>query len=240
MESYEYANGRKNYCSISGIRNQKQNKACEDVILIDETPTIRFYGLADGQSGKMYCREGGMACLKRLFRYLSERGIPGIRQYEYIDEIQYEIMKLLRQTIAQLAQEKQVPKDMFASTLGVFAYEVQTGDYLSVHLGDGCIIGSKRNDGIIIISPPDNGMTLNYTWLTTSRDAMRHLRMGFGNIGNYERILLITDGASSIAFGKNIPGDVQDMLINDSDEAIVNFIRESNPEDDASCILVDI
>lgn len=238
----EYVNNPDNtstLLSVPGCRNRERKAKCEDTALFEETGTLKFFGLADGQTGKAHCREGGLEALRAVFRYIAEKGITQMMQYEHVDEIQYEIIKLVRKSITELATAEHAEKSEFASTLVVFAYDTQTGNSISVHLGDGGIIGNKTGGEIRMISSPENGLTANYTWLTTSREALMHLRIGFGSIREYKRILLITDGASAIARGKNLTERAKGIIGNGSREDIAAFLEESNPVDDASCIVMD-
>ena len=182
---------------------------------------------------------GGEKVLERVFEYLSQREIAEIRTCEYIDEIQYEIIKCVRETIADLAKWNEVEKSECASTLVIFAYDKSTGEYISIHLGDGGIIGEKNNEEICMISSPENGMMANYTWLTTSENAFQHLRIGFGNVKNYKRILLVTDGATVVAKGKYISTTAENMIKDKTGEELLAYIEESAPIDDASCIVID-
>ena len=162
--------------STIGKNNMERDAECEDVIFIDETPEIKFWGLADGQTGKKYCREGGKEVLEAVFHFISDKGITQMSQYEHIDELQYELIRVVRETISKMASNKQVEKAEYASTLVVLAYDTYTGNYAIIHLGDGSIIGRKKDGGISMLSSPENGLTTGYTWLTTSQEALLHLR----------------------------------------------------------------
>ena len=225
--------------TVPGTSNRDKMKESEDVVIIDETSTIRFFGLADGQSGKGYCREGGNAVLRAVFQYVADKGISQMLHREHIDELQYEIIRIVRDTIASLANDTNTQNGEFASTIVILAYDAITEDYVSIHLGDGCIIGRKSNGEISLISPPENGLTANYTWLTTSKGALHHLRITFGKMNAYKRLLLITDGATMIARGRNLSERAKGIIKNGQQEEIVSLLNESNPVDDASCIVID-
>ncbi len=138
-----------------------------------------------------------------------------------------------------LAADQKAAKEEFASTIVAFAWDTRTGDYLIIHLGDGAIIGIQKEGELKMLSSPENGLTTNQTWLTTSRDALIHLRLCFGQISSYDRIIMFTDGADVLARGKNIPSGSSQLMGNGKREDIAAFVSESNPMDDASCIVVD-
>ena len=85
---------------------------------------------------------------------------------------------------------------------------------MTIHLGDGGILGKRSDGSLNLISAPENGITSKYTWLTTSEGALLHLRIGFGQISNYNQVVMFTDGA-------------EEMICN------------SRPSDDATFISID-
>lgn len=226
-------------CSKTGKNNLERGAECEDVIYIDKTSKIKFFGIADGQSRKKYCREGGKEVLKAVFGFIARKGIDRMTQYEHMDELQYELIRVIRDTVSELASNNGAEKSEFASTLVVLAYDIHTGNYMIVHLGDGSIIGRKKDGDISMISSPENGLTTNYTWLTTSQEALYHLRIGFGNINNYSRIIMITDGAIMYAHGRNISERAKILIESGNREDLISFLDNSDPSDDASCIIID-
>mgnify|MGYP002557050328 FL=1 len=225
--------------SKTGKNNMERDAECEDVIFIDETPEIKFWGIADGQTRKKYCREGGKKVLEAVFHFISDKGITQMTRYEHVDELQYELIRVVRETISKMALNEKVEKTEYASTLVVLACDTHTGNYTIIHLGDGSIIGRKKDGSISMLSSPENGLTTSYTWLTTSKEALLHLRIGFGCIQDYKRIVMITDGATVLARGKNISEKTQNMIVRGSRDDIVTSLAESNPTDDASCIIID-
>lgn len=228
------------YKTIIGTRNLDKGNENEDVVFIDESSDLLFYGLADGQSGKNHCRKGGVETLKTVFQYLRQEGIDCLINREHIDEIQYEVIHLIRKTIEELASKENTDRAEFASTLVVFAYDKQTNNFIVLHLGDGGVIGvRKQNEELTIVGPPDNGITANYTWLTTSPSALSHLRVYFGNINKFSRIVLFTDGAREICHGKNIPMQAQLVCKSRIAKSIIDYMQDSYHEDDASCIVID-
>lgn len=226
-------------CSVIGKNNVEKSAECEDVIYIDNSSEIEFFGLADGQTGKKNCREGGKEVLKAMFRYIKNKGLGEMIQFEHVDELRYELNKVIRDTISELASAEGEEIAEYASTLVIFAYTIQTGNYVIIHLGDGSIIGQKKGGDINMLSSPENGLTRNYTWLTTSQEAFCHLRIAFGNIKFYSRILLMSDGASIYVYGRNIMDRAKKMIQRNKSEDIVSCLKNSNPVDDASCIVID-
>jgi hypothetical protein len=224
----------------TGLTHQKGMLPCEDITVVREQTDLLFYGLADGQSGKTHCRQGGEAVLNAVADYLAQRGIHTLSQYEHKDEIQYEIIRIVRETLSGLAAANRAETAEFSSTLLAFGITPETGEYMTVHLGDGGIVGRRADGTLTFLSAPENGITSRYTWLTTSEEALLHLRIGFGSIAHYTRVILLTDGADAVCRGTNLTAEARRILGEEDDASrIPELIRNSRPLDDASCIVVD-
>ncbi|MCD8005942.1 MAG: protein phosphatase 2C domain-containing protein [Oscillospiraceae bacterium] len=224
----------------TGFAHMKENRECEDVCAISEQNNMLFYGLADGQSGKKYCRIGGEAVLSEIARYIAERGVQCLSQYEYVDEIQYEIIKAVRKRLELLAADSSSEITEYSSTLLALVIDPETDDYIVIHLGDGGIIGDGIDGSIKLVSAPENGITSKYTWLTTSERALLHLRISFGKMSNYKRMIMFTDGADAIAHGANISMAMRKLLKERGDTCqIAHIVERSEPVDDASFIVID-
>lgn len=226
----------------AGTVHLEQNAASEDAALCLETPALHFYGLADGQSGQPYSRLGGKLVLRTLANLILRQGIAALRAYPYQDELQYQCIRAIRQSLTACAAQYATELAAFSSTLVLFAYTPDTGEYLLMHLGDGGILGVQTHPPRLhLLSAPENGITARYTWLTTSQNALSHLRIRFGTLAREQtRVLLFTDGVSALCHGKNIPFAAQQLLLaNPTPQQIATWIQESRPRDDASCMIVD-
>ena len=225
---------------VTGSIHEKMGAACEDVALIRETPDLRFFGLADGQGGQSHCVFGGQETLRQTAAML--RAVPPglLAKYRYTDALRFALIRRFRERIALYARLYGVPESRFASTLVSFAVDPQTGDYVIVHLGDGCILGILQSGEIRMLSTPDNGLTRQETWLTTSEQALAHLRLKYGNVRGYRRILLLSDGAECLCKGRNISPWARHNLPGLEPKRILEHMRRSVPADDASCVVIDI
>lgn len=239
MNRVKYIEQRSMVYSAAGQDHADKCAKCEDITYLAETSEFRFYGLADGQSGKLRCRQGGKAVLAAVFRFVESTGIAQLTRYEYVDELRYKLISMIRSTIDRLAAADGIDRAEYASTLVAFAYDIRIGQYVMIHLGDGGIIGKTDSGEIRMLSSPENGLTTRYTWLTTSQDALFHLRIGFGCVQSYSRIMMITDGATVFAYGKNIPEKARRLICDGSRRDIVSCLAQSDPADDASCIVID-
>ncbi|MBQ4437494.1 protein phosphatase 2C domain-containing protein [bacterium] len=91
----------------------------------------------------------------------------------------------------------------------------QEGDWLSIHIGDGGIVGRTLNldqnldqkQNLFLISGPENGEFASTTWFITNDDALERIRINF-NKSDSERIdsaLLFSDGPEGCLLKANKP-----------------------------------
>lgn len=230
-----------NCFSQTGQHHIADKLPCEDVYITRYEGPFHFFGLADGQSGKRFCAIGGKEILAAIAQYIKDKTIPQLSHYEYIDELQYELIRVIRNTLSKLSEEHHADLSEFSSTIIAVAVDANTNDYLIIHLGDGSVVGINGENSTIMLSAPDNGITSKYTWLTTSTDAMKHLRIYKGSIENLKRIVLLTDGATMLCRGRNVAKKAEHILCDlDAPDNISKEIRQGDPLDDASCVVVDL
>lgn len=224
----------------TGFQNRSMGKPCEDVIFTRETPELCFWGLADGQSGARYGAQGGQACLKALETLLRETGLGGLLDHPFPDELPCKLMKTIRGSILSLCRTQGGEFRDYASTVLAMAMAPATGRYALAHLGDGCAVGIGKDGALTMLSAPENGpVSVHHTWLTTSDNAVAHLRLRFGCFSENARVILMTDGVKQLSRGKNIPRQAKEKLTHGSLADIAAYLRESDPLDDASCIVLD-
>lgn len=212
----------------------------EDVIQKKGYGGTMIYGLADGQSGRKYCVKGGEEILKAVMRYVGKNPVAFLTQRQYADEISYEIMKIIRETLDRLSEEYETDKNEFSSTLLLAALDLDTGEYMVIHLGDGCVVGLTKEDEIRMVSAPDNGITTKYTWVTASENALKHLRVGFGDLNNYKRLFILSDGMECICQGKRITQTGKKLIQEGKASEIQECMERREPRDDATCIMIEL
>lgn len=232
--------GYASFVTKVGIQHIREGKDSDDIVVIIEKSNFCFYGLADGQSGKKHSKTGGREVLNAIAEYLEEKGINQLNKYQHMDEIQYEITRVIRNVLNKLSKQYQENISEFSSTIVVYAFNPVTCEDLVVHLGDGAIIGITSSNKIEMISSPENGITNQYTWLTSSSNSMTHIRISKGYIRKYHRVVLVTDGTTSICHGKNISFKSNEILgINNSKKDVIAYVDNNVYRDDASCIVID-
>lgn len=235
----QYQTVRAESCSRTGLRHLRRGQESEDTVRMTRTPEFCFYGIADGQSGKPGGRAGGAESLKALENCLQEMGIARILDYPFPDELPCLLMQRVRKALSALMRERGGCFSDYASTLLALAMEPSAGRYVLLHLGDGCAVSIPKDAEPRILSAPENGFSGRETWLTTSSNAVAHFRLSFGRMDAGNRILLMSDGAGSLCRGKNIPRQARNLLCGGSAGEIREYLKATQPEDDASCIILD-
>lgn len=221
---------------IIGEAHLKKNEKMQDVVCQKETKVMKAWGLTDGQGENSVI--GGEKVLSEIFEYIFNMGIAKLRDRKFQDEIRYEIMRLVRMKIEQLSEEYSAKPSSFSSTIIIFCVDFELDKYMIIQLGDGCVIAKDSLNKLHMISKPDNGVTNNYTWLTTSEEAVSHLRIQYGDLDDKEKIFIMSDGMDCICYGKNILNVGKELLKNGMTEDIFKYAKESKPQDDATCIIL--
>lgn len=213
---------------------------CEDSIFTRTDNTLLFYGLADGKNGSCYGTLGGSTCLEILANLFSKNGISMLANQNFPDELPCQFMKEIRQGLQTLCTTHGGTPEDYASTLLAIAIDSNTGQYIISHLGDGCALGVYADGTVRIISPPENGITRQHTWFTTSPYAIPHFRISFGSIAQIARIVLMTDGAKSLCSGGNLLWQAQKLIQHETADQILSYLEDHPSGDDTSCIILDL
>ena len=228
------------HAQIKGSRHQQNQHPCEDAVLMRTTRDYLFYGLADGQSGAEHGAKGGQVCLEAIFNFIESVGIEHLLNAPFPDELPCAFVKAFRKELLSLAESSSADIHEFASTLLAIAVDLRNGKYILLHLGDGCVLSVPHTGDPIPISAPENGITSHHTWLTTSENAVSHFRVTFGSFTNKRRLLLLTDGATCFCRGRAIPRRARDLLKDSCHAQIYEHLFQSDPVDDATCIIIDV
>lgn len=225
---------------ILGHHRHNTDSSCEDVLFVKATDRLLICGIADGKSDAQYGAIGGQISLETVAQYLENTGPDNIMNHPFPDEIPYIIAVALRKRLLDLASSMHADFNDFASTLQLLVMDMLYNTYTLIHLGDGCVIGTGPDGNVSLMSAPDNGLTAYQTWLTTSPNAISHIRITTGSLEQKKRLLLISDGAVCFCKGRNILHHARSLINTGSAEELFQHLTNSNPEDDASCIVIDL
>lgn len=228
------------HISRTGQSHQRDCQPCHDAVFTRCTEEYLFCGLADGQSGTRYGREGGQICLEAIADHIDSHGIENLIHAPFPDELPCILVQAYRRKLVAMARERQADLKEFASTLLAIAVERKTGKYILLHLGDGCAVSVPQTGEPALITRPDNGLTLCHTWLTTTPGAVAHFRVCFGSLGSKKRLLLLSDGATCFCRGSNLLRRAKELLKTGTPQQLQQQLEQSDPADDATCLLLDL
>lgn len=169
----------------------------EDVVYTIQIPGFRFFGIADGQSRKKHCREGALASLKAVVEVFRKINLSSLTAAD-VNALRASLWERISIKLDHFSEAFGCEKTELASTLVCVAMN-EHGDGVILHLGDGRVC-TRRGSELVTVSGPDNGMTKNATYLTTSANGFDHLRISIfksGELKNFNGFMLMSDGAES-------------------------------------------
>lgn len=169
---------------VTGRRHASKGMYCQDFADFRVTDDYVAAALSDGAGGGN-CSEYGAIMNVKTFLSCCADDIP-----------QGQFKELLLDSIEQ-AHEKLIdgkPEDAiqaYATMMGVY---LRGGNLICLHIGDGMIYGRKKDGSIECVSDAENYYVSNRTFFTIESDADEHLYMKVLNAGDYDRLLMMTDG----------------------------------------------
>ena len=229
-----------NVIQVIGKNHAEFVERSDDAVLIEENDQFLCLGIADGKSGCKYGKEGGEIALKALFKYINDNGILQIIDGKYEDEKKYEIIKVIRRDVEKAANDLSTLDKEMSSTVVAIIIDKVNNRYLTVHLGDGCIIGITEKKEVVMLSMPCNGVTVNYTWLTTGEGAPHHMKFVYGNLKDLTNVYILSDGVDCICYGRNMLLEGKSILKTGDYKKVFDFIEQSEPWDDDTCVALKI
>ena len=183
-----------------GTRHTDLGLPCQDAVCLRQGRdkatghTISAAVLCDGAGSVPYAREGAQAVSEAVagmlvqgYSRLESASRPAARQT---------LMRCVRRTLSRMSRALGCPVWQLASTLVAVALDETARTMLTIHLGDGVILGLDGRGRAVSLSAAENGRFCNETWFTTSRDATRHLRLGWHDLTAEEllAVCLSSDG----------------------------------------------
>lgn len=211
---------------------------------IDEAYVV---GLADGAGSKEFSREGAECVVEHILDYMiAHRDTLFMESkinicYNISCEIAYALN-------AFCTTHDNVKRDELGSTLMVVC--VYRNSYIAIHLGDGLIGYITEDEGVKVLSCPQFGINHKYTYLTTSQELLKYVRVykghcngDVGNVTDINTMFMMTDGFMDECYNwhKNKFQEkfVSDLVIKDY-ETIEYYITNRNVYDDSTMIVWDI
>ena len=169
---------------VTGRRHASKGQYCQDFADFRVREDYAAAALSDGAGGGN-CSEYGAIMNVDAFLTCCEDNIP-LGQFK----------ELLLDSIEQIHERliKDKPEDAvqaYATMMGVY---LRDGRLLCLHIGDGMIYGRRRDGRVECISDAENLYVSNRTFFTIESDADEHLYAKVIEAGDYDRLLMMTDG----------------------------------------------
>lgn len=182
--------------ALRGSAHEKRGLPCQDVCAGNATATHAWLALADGAGSCPHAEAGAkavVACAKTfLWRHRAHLETP---------EGRVALLKALHEALDRQAEKCSCTRKDLGSTF--LAVHIWNGRYVAFHLGDG-VIGCSHHDGSVsLLSAPENGYYANETWLTTSAEVLRHLRVYTGSLNDIDGFVMMSDGCAATLFRPN-------------------------------------
>lgn len=189
-----------------GEFHKQNNMLCEDKVISGEKMGMQYIALADGAGSLKYCAEGAECAVNAIAEYVADNFERLLS--ESLIKAKYTIWSYVIYSIKEISMGRNIK--MFGSTL--LFVGVKNGKYISFHLGDG-FIAAKSKTTFKVISPPMNGLSKRYTYLTTTDEAYKFVRLLRGD-DRYTAFLLSSDGCDEeiINEEKRVQHVIEEML----------------------------
>ncbi len=188
---------------ITGRSHRKWGKLCEDAYAIDTQKTaagkeyLKAVVVCDGAGSCQYGKRGARIASRVAARWLLQNfyriQCPNVSR----EEIARRLVAVIQRNIRKFAASIRLSKALkpFSCTL-LAAVENLDGSWMTVHIGDGGIVGLGEN-GPFIVSCPAKGDYSNVTFFVTDKDAARNTEI-IRNTCPVRAFALFTDGLENL------------------------------------------
>lgn len=220
-----------------GTLHKNENVNNEDLIHIEQKNDSIYFCIADGQSGKRYCKEGAKICLEKVIEYVSQYEFEEFYCFSDYEQHKVSMMNQIEMSLKKEAIQKDTQFEEFSSTFIVLITDRKMERYILIHLGDGSVIGITKEGKTNFLSRPENGININTTWYTTSILAASHIKICKGDLQDMSKVLMVTDGAICINSREHISMRFQRICTKEP-EQIFDYIQQYNSIGDSSYILL--
>ncbi len=173
-----------------GVEREK----CQDICQYKNLSNATIISLADGVSSKKKSAMGASIVQENIGWMLeNEKSINMLDE----ENLKIKIARTIYETISTLAQWNECEESAFASTLMMAIFPENEEFYWIVHIGDG-IVGIVGEGEVNVLSAPQNGITKQYTYTTTSGNLLKRIRIKKCNRRGI--VFMMTDGITNEIF----------------------------------------
>ena len=180
-----------------GTSHQETGRPCQDSVYIEKGEQFACVALADGAGSREDSELAANAATKAFAVELAARFDEWYAMSD--EELKERTINFCREAVRVAAPETEP-----ACTLLAVA-AAQDGRSLACHIGDGAIIACSGDGDRILLSHPENGSELYYTFFLSGTKALEHFRIYRDIDPRYTAFLLCSDGAGASLF--NLEGE---------------------------------
>ena len=220
--------------SETGIYHKNNNGVNQDVIVTNENKDMMVAAVCDGVSSCKYAREGAEIAGSSVSSFLADK---------YRKLIHYDKRMIATKTINHICYDlekeaKTRGRDVneYSSTISAVLYDRKAGRILCVNVGD-AIIAALTEDGVEIIGKPQMGY--NGCYVSTTKEVDRVTDVSIIDAVKYKSVFICTDGMWKAFYdGEKISGDVIKIIMKESYDELIDYIRRNLEMDDRSIVVM--
>ena len=169
---------------VTGRRHASRGQYCQDYADYAIEDTYAAAALSDGAGGGSCSEYGALMNVNTFLSCCKD----DVTQEEWKETLLGRIQKAHEELTAGKPEDA---IQAYATMMGVCLRE----DRLTVlHIGDGMVFGRRRDGSVECISDAENYYVSNRTFFTIEPDASDHLYIKALRTGDYDRLLMMTDG----------------------------------------------
>lgn len=231
MESYSY--------SCAGNYHTELNMPNEDYVVILEKEDLVVSVITDGAGGKKAGKDAAQLIAPTLAEWIYTNFET--LYYRNGDFVRGEAVWIINSSLKAYAQSHGYDETDLACTLMATAMDSE-GRCLCLHMGDGIILRRMTGadiDRAEIVSPPENGLTSQETYLTMNCNMWKHIRYCRWKDPETECIISLTDGAQThIAILDDAEGWSITLSCSLDGGNIIDHLIHQQPTDDYSFSII--
>lgn len=185
-----------------GARHIANSLPCEDRTFGKIQNGACVIALADGAGSSKYTHSAqGAECITETICNFFCNNFDKFYDIEAEKEQQQVITAICRHALKQKAEKIGLDSiTKMSSTMLCVA--VKDGKAVVCHIGDG-VIGALTDDGVKIVSKPDNGEFASTTYFIASSAASEHLRIQKFPLNGEHAFFMMSDGVSEYVYNEN-------------------------------------
>jgi serine/threonine protein phosphatase PrpC len=197
--------------AVQGVDHIHAGVPCQDNVAYLQGDGVHAIALSDGGGSRKFSHVGSLCATRAACAFLVEKfdnvysrmqriAVGDAKGKKMLLALRMEILEAVLDAMRAEVNEERTLYD-FGCTLQFAA--VKGGRYIVGHVGDGVIAalyqrGLSRR--VQVLSHPENAGAPNVTFFVTDHDAEAHLRLSFGECGQLEGILMMSDGPEEVLY----------------------------------------